>query len=506
MTLPHQYTDSTTQEEVDAEVIENGFISGMLNRDGSVTFTMQRMKHKELLKEIEKKIDTSLDKMVGSDDLPDVSKITVNGIYTDYTITTKNIAPSPAEIASVLDFYSITCKYALYSGESIRNIHIDFINEKTERIIDSYDSNDKGKHIKYAGTNETEKTEEEIFKNLNILDKINVENGLYDVKMTLPPEFVSVSTQDEADKKAKENGYESAILNSDGSATCTLSKITYKRTLKRIEKEIDNALNSMIKSKDFPDITKITVNGIYTNYVITTTNNGISSADLYSALSYFTYSCMYAAYSGENVENIHIDFVNEKSGKTIDSFDSSTAGKQAHFYKGNNNDSITEILNLLGQTNVKKGFFYVTMTLPSKFIKITTQKDANSLAEKKGYSSAKLNKDGSVTLVMSKAKHDELLAVVENGIDTALNDMVKSEWLPDITKIIVNGNYTQYTITTTNDECSLADSLSVLAYLTNSCTYAVFSGEKINNIHIDFVNEKTGKIIDSYDTNKLRHN
>ena len=335
MTIPSEFVLSTTQEDADTEAEENGYDSAGLNNDGSITYVMSKDKYRETLSNIEKEIDSSLDDMVRSYDLPDVTIISVNGIYTDYTITTKNAVTDDTDAESVISFYEKSCKYAAYSGAIINNIHIDFVNEETGRIIDSYDSDDKKKHIKYVGSEEADKSGDEIFAILDTLNKGNVKKEMSDVKMTLPPEFVSVTTQEEADIKTRENGYQSAKLNADGSVTYVMTRIVHERTLDKVEKDIDLALNSMVGSEALPDVTKITVNGIYTKYSITTTNEELSSDEILSLATFYTYSCKYAAYSGEKVDNIHIDFVNEETGDVIDSFDSRTAGKQPAILKEN---------------------------------------------------------------------------------------------------------------------------------------------------------------------------
>ncbi len=160
-------------------------------------------------------------------------------------------------------------------------------------------------------------------------------------------------------------------------------------------------------------------------------------------------------------------------------------------------------LDVLGDVDVDAGLFSVTITLPQDFVSYESQEELDEVVKAKGYKSGTLNSDGSVTLVMTKEQHRELMAAVSETIDEGLADMIESEDYPNITAISANDNYTVFTITTRNEEISLGETLSVLTFYLYGGMYAVFSGENVDNIHVDFVNEASGEIIDSADSKNL---
>ena len=52
-------------------------------------------------------------------------------------------------------------------------------------------------------------------------------------------------------------------------------------------------------------------------------------------------------------------------------------------------------------------------------------------------------------------------------------------------------------------ELGLSESMSTLIFYMCGGMYASFSGEAVDNIHVDFVNEETGEVIQSADSKNL---
>jgi hypothetical protein len=100
---------------------------------------------------------------------------------------------------------------------------------------------------------------------------------------------------------------------------------------------------------------------------------------------------------------------------------------------------------------------------------------------------------------MTKAQHKEMLEGIAEGINNSLAEMVGSEDYPNITAVTADSDYTKFTITTKNAEPDLSESFAVIAMYFYGGTYAVFSGKETDNIHVDFVNADSGKIISSAD-------
>jgi hypothetical protein len=84
ITLPNSLfldTDMTTFD-VDAYANENGFKKAIINEDGSITVTMSKSKHKEILKEYSDEIKQNFNELIGSESTPYIIGITSNSDFT----------------------------------------------------------------------------------------------------------------------------------------------------------------------------------------------------------------------------------------------------------------------------------------------------------------------------------------------------------------------------------------------------------------------------------------
>lgn len=141
ITIPADYVSSTTQEELDAEVAEVG-CKATLNDDGSATYVMTKKQHKKLMDDIATNINDSLNKMVGSEDYPNITSVTANSDFTEFTVTTKNAEPDMSESFAVMSFYMFGGLYHIFNGTTVDNIHVDYVNADSGEVISSADSSD----------------------------------------------------------------------------------------------------------------------------------------------------------------------------------------------------------------------------------------------------------------------------------------------------------------------------------------------------------------------------
>ena len=105
-------------------------------------------------------------------------------------------------------------------------------------------------------------------KDTSKADTINVDKNLFDVKITIPADFVGETTQEELDAQAKESDIHSITLNDDGSATYVMSKSQHKKIMKELSDNINSALTEMVGSEDYPNFTDIKTNSDFTNFTV----------------------------------------------------------------------------------------------------------------------------------------------------------------------------------------------------------------------------------------------
>lgn len=76
--------EDMTQESVDASAAEAGYLGGKLNSDGSVTYTMTKLKQRELLNELRSEFDDSIEETLA--DFPNVKSVTRNDDFSEISI------------------------------------------------------------------------------------------------------------------------------------------------------------------------------------------------------------------------------------------------------------------------------------------------------------------------------------------------------------------------------------------------------------------------------------
>ena len=144
--IPGDYFGETTQEEIDKAVADKGFISVTLNDDGSATYVMTKSRHKQLMEEISKSMDESLQKILDDKDTyPNFESITHNADYTDFTIEYSAEELSLSDTFSTILFYYMGGMYGVFNGEPAENVHVAFVNSETGELISEANSRDMGK-------------------------------------------------------------------------------------------------------------------------------------------------------------------------------------------------------------------------------------------------------------------------------------------------------------------------------------------------------------------------
>ena len=140
------------------------------------------------------------------------------------------------------------------------------------------------------------------------------------------------------------------------------------------------------------------------------------------------------------------------------------------------------------------GLFNVALTIPAEYVEGTTQKELNKQAKEGTFKSATLNKDGSVTYVMSKSQHKEMLNTLKDSIADELNKIPNSTDYPNVTKVEANDDYTKFTVTTASTELSFEEQfLSIQLYIYGGMYNAFNNLSPV--ISVDYVNADSGATI-----------
>lgn len=145
ISIPANYVEETSQEELDVMAFEKGYKSATLNPDGSATFVMTKEQHEICMKELATSINRSLNELIGSEEYPNFTKIKANSNFTKFTITTTSQELDINESFSILVFAMYGGMYNVYNGTPIDNVYVEFVNADSGDVIYSINSSDMNK-------------------------------------------------------------------------------------------------------------------------------------------------------------------------------------------------------------------------------------------------------------------------------------------------------------------------------------------------------------------------
>lgn len=145
---------------------------------------------------------------------------------------------------------------------------------------------------------------------------------------------------------------------------------------------------------------------------------------------------------------------------------------------------------------VDEGLLNVEITVPPDFLEEgTTQETLDETAKEEGIKSITLNDDGSATYIMSKSKHDEMMAGIRESIDESMAEMINPETYPTFVEVTSNDDYTHFTVKLSTNEVGISESVSVLGFYVLGGLYNAFNGTPVDDVTVSFVNADTGDII-----------
>lgn len=145
---------------------------------------------------------------------------------------------------------------------------------------------------------------------------------------------------------------------------------------------------------------------------------------------------------------------------------------------------------------VDEGLLNVEITVPPDFLEEgTTQETLDETAKEEGIKFITLNDDGSATYIMSKSKHDEMMAGIRESIDESMAEMIDPETYPTFVEVTSNDDYTHFTVKLSSNEVGLSESISVLGFYMLGGLYNAFNGTPVDDVTVSFVNADTGDII-----------
>ncbi|MDK2980020.1 MAG: hypothetical protein PWQ55_367 [Chloroflexota bacterium] len=130
-----------------------------------------------------------------------------------------------------------------------------------------------------ASQSATPEPETSVDNQQNIGD-LDVDQGLFDVEITIPASIFSSEDTSQIDLEAyaNESGFKKAVLNPDGSVTVTLSKSDYAIILDELRNSLNQSFAELVGAPDTPYITNIISDRNFTQVIVDVDRVGYEAA------------------------------------------------------------------------------------------------------------------------------------------------------------------------------------------------------------------------------------
>lgn len=134
---------------------------------------------------------------------------------------------------------------------------------------------------------------------------------------------------------------------------------------------------------------------------------------------------------------------------------------------------------------VDKNLLNVEVNLPASMFEGSTAEEIKAEAALNGIDNVTVNSDGSVTYVISKAKHRELLEENRKTIIATIEDIITSGNFPSIKDVKYNDAFTEFTLVVDRAAFENSfDSFAVLGLYISASFYQIFDGRKQDDIDV----------------------
>lgn len=161
-------------------------------------------------------------------------------------------------------------------------------------------------------------------------------------------------------------------------------------------------------------------------------------------------------------------------------------------------DAAWDELAALGSVQTDSGLFTVSMTLPTELVgEDVSQESLNQGAPEK-YVSATLNEDGSVTYVLTKRQHKEMMDAMVTSMDEALQEMASSTDY-QFREIRHNEDFTHFDVYLEAEELGFNETIAMLALYIYGGMYGIFIGKTPEHVTVSCY-DKDSNLIDTYDS------
>lgn len=150
---------------------------------------------------------------------------------------------------------------------------------------------------------------------------------------------------------------------------------------------------------------------------------------------------------------------------------------------------------LTATMGVDKGLLNVKITFPASMMS-DEELDLDEYIRENDFSAAAFNDDGSLTVTMSRARHEELLGNLRDAIEESLDEMVSDEGPAHVKSYEIKDNYSNIRIMVDAAAYAEAFDMSLFTMSLLVSFYQTYDGAAIE-YNISIVDEATGEVLDA---------
>ena len=167
ITMPASFFDGQTEDEIKAAAEENGYNSCTVNADGSVTYTMTKAKHQEMLDEFKVSMGETIDGLLnGEDKVASFISIDYADDFSKFDIYVDADAYSMWDSLYALTFYMTGAYYQSFAGVAADEIDVivNFIDNETKEVLNT------ASYKEYMSNNAETESDSDAETNVNASD------------------------------------------------------------------------------------------------------------------------------------------------------------------------------------------------------------------------------------------------------------------------------------------------------------------------------------------------
>ncbi len=150
---------------------------------------------------------------------------------------------------------------------------------------------------------------------------VDVDTGLLSVVITIPPDMLEGQDIEQLIADAEEAGVREATENEDGSLTYEMSRATHNEMIKEMEEGINENLEEIKDSEDYPSIQDVTANNSYSEFTLVVDQEAFeNSFDGLAALGLAMTGMYYQQFNGDDPDHmkVTVHFKNAETGEVFD--------------------------------------------------------------------------------------------------------------------------------------------------------------------------------------------